>query len=137
MYKVEPKEKLGNLDHTGNNLKLKNYDWKLIFQGLFPTLLIAIGAGMSIPFMNIYFEQTFDMSFDNYAALGFVTHCFVFRDDSPVSECKKQIWIQKGYSNHANISCIIFSCYWVFLKVIAHCHISSILLFSFLSLDNH
>ena len=28
--------------------------------------------------MNIYFEQTFDMSFGNYAALGFVTHCFVF-----------------------------------------------------------
>ena len=78
LYKVDPNEKLGNLKHTNNNLKLKNYDWKLIFQGLFPTFLIAIGAGMSIPFMNIYFEQTFDMSYDNYAALGFVTHCFVF-----------------------------------------------------------
>ena len=78
LYKVDPNEKLGNLRHTNNNLELKNYDWKLIFQGLFPTLLIAIGAGMSIPFMNIYFEQTFDMSYDNYAALGFVTHCFVF-----------------------------------------------------------
>ena len=78
LYKVEPKEKLGNLDQSSNNLKLKNYDWNLIFQGLFPTFLIAIGAGMSIPFMNIYFEQTFDMSFSNYAALGFVTHCFVF-----------------------------------------------------------
>jgi len=78
LYKVDPNEKLGNLKHTNNNLELKNYDWKLIFQGLFPTLLIAIGAGMSIPFMNIYFEQTFDMSYDNYAALGFVTHCFVF-----------------------------------------------------------
>jgi len=78
LYKVNPNEKLGNLNYNNNNLKLKNYDWKLIFQGLFPTFLIAIGAGMSIPFMNIYFEQTFDMSFGNYAAVGFVTHCFVF-----------------------------------------------------------
>ncbi len=61
-----------------SKFNLKEYDWKIIFQGLFPTLLIATGAGMSIPFMNLYFQHTFDLDYDNYAALGFITHCIVF-----------------------------------------------------------
>jgi len=79
LFKVNKNEKLGKKENASiKKINLKDFDWKLIFQGLFPTFLIAIGAGMSIPFMNIYFEQTFNLSYDNYAALGFVTHCLVF-----------------------------------------------------------
>jgi len=79
LYKVDKNEKLGKSNiESGLKSRLSDFDWKLIFQGLFPTFLIAIGAGMSIPFMNIYFKETFNMSYDNYAALGFTTHCLVF-----------------------------------------------------------
>jgi len=78
LHKVDKNEVLKKqLDHS-IKLDIKAFDWKLIFQGLFPTFLIAIGAGMSIPFMNLYFEQTFNMNYDDYAALGFATHCLVF-----------------------------------------------------------
>lgn len=78
LNKVDTNEKLGNGEQQHKKMHLSEFDWKLIFQGLFPTFLIAIGAGMSIPFMNIYFEETFNMSYGNYAALGFATHCLVF-----------------------------------------------------------
>ena len=61
--------------------KKRDYDWLKIFQGLFPTLLIAMGAGMSIPFMNLYFESTFDVQYDDFALLEVRnTHIGIYHD---------------------------------------------------------
>lgn len=78
LNKVDKNEVITEDKTPASQLKMNHFDWKLIFQGLFPTLLIAVGAGMSIPFMNLYFEHTFGMTYTNYAALGFATHCMVF-----------------------------------------------------------
>ena len=38
---------------------LQDYDWFLIIKAIVPTMLIAIGAGLTIPFINLFFYCTF------------------------------------------------------------------------------
>ena len=35
----------------------KNYDWKIIFRALSPLVLISVGAGLTIPFVNLFFNS--------------------------------------------------------------------------------
>lgn len=57
---------------------LADYDWKLIFEGLAPMMIISIGAGLTIPFMNLYFNSVFGMTSQTYAILGSVAAVLVF-----------------------------------------------------------
>lgn len=54
-----------------------NYDWLPIAKVTFPTLLIAVGAGFSIPFMNLFFEYVHGMHFSHYSLLVFSTNFLV------------------------------------------------------------
>ena len=46
-------------NHTSikEEFKWKMYDWILIIKAIVPTLIIAIGAGLTIPFINLFFFQ--------------------------------------------------------------------------------
>ncbi|MBC7695125.1 MAG: MFS transporter [Burkholderiales bacterium] len=57
MNKVNLKEEINDAksNHTQNK-KQKN-DWVLIFKGLIPTLIIATGAGLTIPFISLFFDK--------------------------------------------------------------------------------
>jgi len=59
------------------SLSLKTYDWKSIIQAVIPTLIIAIGAGLTIPFLNLFFFKTFGMDSDSFSLLGAVTSTLV------------------------------------------------------------
>ena len=37
----------------------KSYDWPLIFKAISPLILISIGAGLTIPFVNLFFNSVF------------------------------------------------------------------------------
>ena len=52
----------------------KEYDWRKILYSLTPTFLIAIGAGMSIPFVPLFFEHTFNMNYSSFAGYGFLAY---------------------------------------------------------------
>jgi len=41
--------------------KLNQYDWKPIIKALIPTLIIATGAGLTIPFISLFFEEVHGM----------------------------------------------------------------------------
>jgi MFS family permease len=41
--------------------KLSQYDWKAIIKALIPTLIIAIGAGLTIPVISLFFKQVHHM----------------------------------------------------------------------------
>lgn len=47
-----------------------DYDWNLIVQVITPTLIISIGAGLTIPFINLFFYSVFDMDFDRFSIFG-------------------------------------------------------------------
>lgn len=60
------------VDAKPNELEFKN-----ILYLLFPTLIIAIGAGFSIPFFNLFFYFTYDMNSDSYSIILGLSHLIV------------------------------------------------------------
>lgn len=69
---------LKNIEHipkiTKSRFDLKDFDWKLIIKALVPTVIIAIGAGLTIPFIGLFFYKIHGMDSDKFAALsGFAT----------------------------------------------------------------
>lgn len=60
-----------------NIVDLFDYDWKLIRNVVGPVSLIAVGAGLAIPFMNLFFLHEFGMDGDTFSLLGSITSCVV------------------------------------------------------------
>lgn len=56
---------------------LKDYDWRIIFRALFPTTIIAVGAGFTIPFMSLFFSNVHNMSTAVFSFLNFLTAVLV------------------------------------------------------------
>ena len=56
----------------------KTYDWKLIFKAISPLILISIGAGLTIPFVNLFFNSIFGFTSSDYSLLGSFTALLVF-----------------------------------------------------------
>lgn len=65
-----------------NKLSLKaifaEYDWRLLSKALVPTVIIAVGAGLTIPFVNLFFYAVFNMDSDQFSVIGSVTAILVF-----------------------------------------------------------
>jgi len=58
-------------DFKGNfGALLYDYDWSKIFKALIPTLLIAVGAGLTIPFVNLFFNAVFSVDSDQFGLIG-------------------------------------------------------------------
>lgn len=49
---------------------IKAYDWSLIFRAITPTLIIAIGAGFTIPVINLFFLNIHGVSSDTFSIIG-------------------------------------------------------------------
>ena len=56
----------------------QNYDWNLIFRAISPLILISIGAGLTIPFVNLFFNSIFNLSSSDFSLLGSFTALLVF-----------------------------------------------------------
>ena len=63
--------------HAPQKRGFAHYDWMLIIKPAVPVMLIAVGAGLTIPFMNLFFYHNFGMDSDSFSLLGSVTSCFV------------------------------------------------------------
>ena len=61
----------------GKRSDLKQFDWSLIVRAGMPNLLIAIGAGLTIPFVNLFFFHVFGMESGQFALLGTMTSILV------------------------------------------------------------
>jgi len=58
-------------DFRGNfTAMIYDYDWSRIFKALIPTLLIAVGAGLTIPFVNLFFNAVFNVDSDTFGLIG-------------------------------------------------------------------
>ena len=53
------------------------YDWGLMAQVLIPSFIIGIGAGLTIPFVNLFFLQVFGVAYDEFAMVGSVSTLMV------------------------------------------------------------
>lgn len=57
MGKVNLKEEIDDAKTNHTKYKKEKKDWNLIFKGLIPTLIIATGAGLTIPFISLFFDK--------------------------------------------------------------------------------
>jgi len=62
---------------TGSGFNFNQYNWLAIVKCVFPTSLIAIGAGLTIPFINLFFYHVFNVDSEQFAILGSFTAAFV------------------------------------------------------------
>tara|TARA_B100000683_G_scaffold263312_1_gene291439 strand:- start:2526 stop:3737 length:1212 start_codon:yes stop_codon:yes gene_type:complete len=83
-----------NLDN-----KKRKYNWKLILQCVLPTLVIAIGAGLTIPFINLFFFHTFNIDSARFALIGGATSFLVAFSSLIVPFVKKEFGFQKSILN--------------------------------------
>jgi MFS family permease len=67
-----------------------DYDWKLIFRVTFPTLIIAVGAGFTIPFINLFFLNVHGMDSKSFSAIGSISYLLVAIGVLIVPEIKRR-----------------------------------------------
>ena len=81
-------------ENVSATTQLKNissdYDWKLIFQVTFPTLIIAVGAGFTIPFINLFFLKVHGMDSKTFSAIGSISYLLVALGVLIVPEIKRR-----------------------------------------------
>jgi predicted MFS family arabinose efflux permease len=56
---------------------LRAFDWTIILKALAPTLIIAVGAGLTIPFINLFFYNVFHMDSGHFSMMGSVSAVLV------------------------------------------------------------
>lgn len=81
-------------ENVSATTQLKNissdYDWKLIFRVTFPTLIIAVGAGFTIPFINLFFLKVHGMDSKTFSAIGSISYLLVALGVLIVPEIKRR-----------------------------------------------
>ncbi|MGE0562292.1 MAG: MFS transporter [Flavobacteriales bacterium] len=72
IFGIKSKEQVP--EKTKSRFDLKDFDWKILLKALVPTMIIAIGAGLTIPFIGLFFYKIHGLDSDKFAALsGFAT----------------------------------------------------------------
>ena len=51
-------------------IQWKSYDWILLFKAIVPTIIISVGAGLTIPFINLFFYHDFGVDSSEFAVIG-------------------------------------------------------------------
>ena len=85
------------------------YDWKLIFKAISPLILISIGAGLTIPFVNLFFNSTFGFSSSDYSIMGSLTAIIVFIFSLMVPTLRKKYgyWMTIVVVQSLAIGCLV------------------------------
>ncbi len=55
----------------------KKYDWPVVFRAVMPTFIIAIGAGFTIPVINLFFLKVHHVPSDVFSIIGSMTFLLV------------------------------------------------------------
>ena len=75
MSKVQMHEKTVEKKHR---IKLKgSYDWLIITKALIPTMIIAMGAGLTIPFISLFFEEVHHFDKGDFSVISSIAAVLV------------------------------------------------------------
>ena len=87
----------------------KSYDWSLIFKAISPLILISVGAGLTIPFVNLFFNSVFGFGANNFSLMGSVTALlvFIFSLLVPVLRKKYGYWLTIVVVQSLAICCLV------------------------------
>jgi MFS family permease len=89
LYKIRIKEYLPSFE--GSRIDIRKLDWFIIIKALIPTLIIAVGAGLTIPFISIFFFNIHHLGTDQFSLLNSVASILVAFAAMLVPYVKKSI----------------------------------------------
>ncbi len=81
-----------------------SYDWKIILNALMPTFIIAIGAGFTIPFVNLFFFHVHHIDTKWVSIIGTVTSLLVFLLAMTVPNILKKYGYRKSISGTQSVA---------------------------------
>lgn len=86
-----------------------DYDWKRIGFAIVPIILIASGAGITIPFMNLFFYDTFHVTPSSFAFIGGTASFLVILGNLFIPELNSRWGYTKSllWSQGLGILCLI------------------------------
>ena len=92
VYKIDIKENIPVSEIAANGKKnIFEYDWNLIVRALAPTLIIAVGAGLTIPFISLFFANVHHMSTSTFAVINSIASILVAMGAMLVPRIKKAV----------------------------------------------
>ena len=65
-------------------------DWKIMLRALTPVLIIAVGAGFTIPFISLFFTQVHNLSTSDFGLINFIAAILVATASLMVPKIKEQ-----------------------------------------------
>jgi hypothetical protein len=85
-------------ENTGTKVPLSglhsDYDWKLILQAVIPTFIIAMGAGFTIPVINLFFHDVHGMEAPAFSLMNSFTFALVAISALAIPEIKRKFGYQ-------------------------------------------
>lgn len=66
-------------------------NWKLIFKGLIPTLIIATGAGLTIPFISLFFDKVHHLDKGGFSVISSIAAILVAYGAMMVPKVKQYV----------------------------------------------
>lgn len=91
MSKVKIHEKIHETESKEKTHSDSKTDWKLIIQGLIPTLIIATGAGLTIPFISLFFDKVHHMDKGGFSVISSIAAVLVAWGAMMVPRIKENI----------------------------------------------
>ena len=111
-------------------LQWKSYDWVLLLKAIIPTVIIAVGAGLTIPFINLFFYHNFKVDSSGFAVIGGIASILVAILALLVPNIKNKLGFKKGitYTQTTAVVALValattefFTNYWWALPVAILC----------------
>jgi hypothetical protein len=112
-------------------IRWRSYNWILLIKAILPTLIIAIGAGLTIPFINLFFFHNFQIDSSAFAFIGGVASILVAFSSLLVPILKRNLGFKKGITYTQMIAVIalialatteFFNNYWWALPLAVICY---------------
>ncbi|MBC8474369.1 MAG: hypothetical protein H8D60_01305 [Cryomorphaceae bacterium] len=125
------KMKVDVVESVKERLQWKSYDWVLLMKAIVPTLIIAVGAGLTIPFINLFFFHNFQIDSSGFAVIGGIASVLVAILSLLVPNLKSKLGFQKGITYVQTIAVIalvvlatteFFKDYWWGLPLAIMCY---------------
>jgi hypothetical protein len=91
VHKIDIVENVPIVTKSAKRFDIMDFDWPIIIRALIPTLIIAVGAGLTIPFMSSFFFNVHHIDTEGFAMLNSIASVLVAIGAMMVPQIKKNI----------------------------------------------
>jgi MFS family permease len=92
---------------------LLDYDWLPLLRTLVPTLLIAVGAGLTIPFVNLFFNSVYGVDSPTFSLMGSTSAVLVLVAGLSTPVLRRRVgyaWAILGSQSTAIFFLVVMAC---------------------------